>query len=192
MRHIDLLETFNGYKARCEACTEVYCTCCGGIVTTVKGNMTSELRNEIDTVLAEVTVEEFLSLGDWCQFIESINPRGVLSVIERESKNLDISNIKKIDRFLLKGRYFKHYSSSYKKILQDSITLSLDTSNESLIETIAIVLAGDIADNDEFLSLAMEKSKVNKNIHRVLYNNLRETVPEVRNFVGDGSTVSWW
>ncbi len=80
----------------------------------------------------------------------------------------------------------------YQTLLDEGINMAIKTSNDSLIETIAIVLDDEILNYEKLFQIALKKSKTNNNIHRVLYNTLRDKVVQVRNFIGNGTTSCLW
>jgi len=61
----------------------------------------------------------------------------------------------------------------------------------SLIETIVLILDKSTVGKPELLNMALDISKSNIQMERVLYNCLRDSVPEVRGFIGDGSTIQY-
>lgn len=193
MKSQHLLAELRGFQPSHSSCEKVYCTTCGGIAYAVTSNMTAKLRNEINYSLTEMSVSDFISMGDWGEFLEKTNPIGVRFIFEREENSIDTSNIHQLDRYLLQARGLMRNSLSYKKLLERAVNMAVETSNESLIETVAIILGGEILNYDKLFHLALKKSKLNKNIRRVLYNTLREVVPDVRGYVGDGTTsYAWW
>lgn len=154
--------------------------------------MTAQLKSDIDIALSEMSVSDFMDIGEWGGFFREINPAGVISIFEREEKCINLSNIRQLDRYLLDARKFMKHRSTYKELLEQGINIAIETSDESLIETVSIILGENILNYKQLLSLALKKSKSNKDIHRVLYNSLREKIPEVRDYVGDGTTSWGW
>jgi len=154
--------------------------------------MSSEVRNSIDEILACISVDEFLELGEWCEFLHRFCAQGVDSVFERDARCIDVSDVRELDRFLIRARKYSSGSKIFRELLEHGIKAAVETSDDSLVETVTIVLADKIINYDELYLLAMSKSRTNKNIHRVLYNVLREKVPGVRGYIGDGNTRSPW
>ncbi len=192
MKYVKLIERLSKYQALAKRCESVYCSTCGGLAFAVKRNMTAELENDIEEALLEMSVSDFKSTGDWGEFLQEINPTGVISIFEREEKHFDPSDIRQLDRYLFDGRKLMRHSSAYQELLQRGISMAIETSDDSLIETVSIILGENILKYEELLSLALEKSKWNEDMHRVLYNSLREKVPEVRGYVGHGATSLPW
>ncbi len=190
MKQDKLLGILNNFNASDNSCKKVYCTTCGGLAHAIKSNITPEINNEIKAILVGLSVNEFASLGDWCDYLKNNYQVSVYSIYERESKNIDASNIQQLDYYLFHSRKLMYNSPIYKALLTQGIQAAIDTSNSSLIETLAIILGDKILKYDKLFQMALDKSKSNKQIHRVLYNTLREKSAQVRNYVGDGT--SWW
>ena len=177
-------------------CNEMFCSTCGGHVGKIAREINQFFPSNtkiISEVLSVATLDEFDKFGIWTDALESINLNGVISVYIRESRKINLSNIGDVDRFLLKARKINKFNNSefsplYKKILERGISLALITLNESLVETIVIVLEGRVKDYPELVDLAIETGKNNKQMKRVLYNFLREDMPEVRGYVGRSLT----
>ena len=140
----------------------------------------------------EMSVSDFKDIGQWGEFFHEVNPAGIISIFEQEAQRIDASDIRQLDRYLLDARKLMIHKPSYKKLLEQGINIAIESSDESLIETVSIVLGANILKHKELLSLALENSKWNEDIHRVLYNSLREKVPEVRGYVGHGATSLPW
>jgi len=186
MKYEKLIERLNQYQALSKSCDSVYCGGCGGLAFAVKRNMTDELRGEIDAALSEMSISDFKSAGDWGEFFHETNPAGVIAIFERETAHIEPSDIRQLDRYLLDARNLLRHTPEYKELLEQGISFAVDTGDDSLVETLSIVLGVNILNHTELFSLAMKKSKFNRGIHRVLYNFLREKVPEVRGYVGNG------
>jgi len=130
--------------------------------------------------------------GVWIMILEKINPYGILAIHDRAAKSIDLSDIRAVDRFLF-ARRRDYESSSYEKdylnILDHAISMAVETSDASLVETLIIVLGEQALQSPELVAIAIKLSKEDEEMQRVLYNGLRETVPEVRGYVGPGITV---
>lgn len=190
--HKQLLATFRKFEASHRPCKKVFCTTCGGLAHALENNMTDELDNKIRSTLSETSLENFISLGEWSEFLYRYYNNEVCLIIEREGKNIDISNINSLDNYLLKARHFGEQSLVYKKLLKLGIEVAIESENESLLETLAIVLGKKILKQKKLLNLAIQKYKTDRNIHRVLYNNLRQEIPELRGFTGDGTSIPYY
>jgi len=118
-----------------------------------------------------------------------------ISVSIRRAKGLDLSDIDAVDEFLMNKRNIyglnhSEFSPLYEKILKLAIQKSVSDSNESLAETVILILKEKTKDYPEFLEYALSASRDNHQLKRVLYNTLREYIHEVRDYKGDGS--SFW
>jgi hypothetical protein len=192
MKYKKLIKEFKKFRAMEDKCRSVYCTTCGGLVSVVMRNMTSEFEDDISDALSEMSIADLQDAGDWGSLFGSIDRDGLVSIFQREEKKIDVSNIRQLDRYLFDARTVMRNTPSYGKLLEQSVDIAIQTSDESLIETIAIILGKNILQHKELLALAVEKSKFNENILRVLYNTVREEIPEVRGYVGDGTTSGGW
>jgi hypothetical protein len=118
-----------------------------------------------------------------------------ISVGIRYAKGLDLSDIDAVDEFLFYERNIyelnhSEFSPLYAKILKYAIQKSVSDSNESLAETVILILKEKTKDYPELLEYALSASRDNHQLKRVLYNTLREYIHEVRDYKGDGS--SFW
>lgn len=146
--------------------------------------MTSDLDHEIKQGMSKMTLDGLIQMKDWGEYLRREYLLEVQNIVEREAEEIEFTDIDQLDRFLLHGRRFARDTSTYQKILKASVDLALESSNDSLVETVVLVLGEKTAEHYKLLEVALEKSKSNKNIERVLYNKLREGVPEVRGYVG--------
>jgi hypothetical protein len=192
MKHRELIEELSKLQTSHYGCGSVYCGTCGGLVLAMRRNMTAELRSEIDDALSEMSVSDFKDAGDWGEFFQEINPAGVISIFDREEKRLNPSDIRELDRYLYDARKLMGQEPTYQKLLEHGINIAIETSDGSLIETVSIILGENILKHEELLSLALKKAEWDEDMHRVLYNFLREKVPEVRGYVGNGGTSLAW
>lgn len=167
------------------SCKSVYCSTCGGLSYVLRRKLTVDLRDKIRTALSGMSVGSFACLdSDWRYFFRGLEPNIVRGIFERELESVDTSNVRELDHYLFYARRIMKGSEKYEKLLKKGVQVAVDTSNDSLIETLVIILGEDTLNYDQLLRLALKKSKSNKNIHRALYNSVREKVPEVRGFVG--------
>lgn len=183
MSHKKLISQLSQFKSRC-GCTEVYCSTCGGRAAALNLNMSSDLEHEIKQHMEKMTLNDLIEMKDWGQYLKREYTQEVHEIVARESEGVDTTDIAQLDRFLLHGRRFARCSPAYQKILKAGVDLALESSNDSLVETVVLVLGEKTAEHHKLLEVALDKSKSNKNIERVLYNKLREDVPEVRGYVG--------
>ena len=65
----DLLRKLNAFSASDVNCRKVYCTTCGGLVSTVNSNMTPELRNQIIEYKSVATPNELCQMSEWGEYI---------------------------------------------------------------------------------------------------------------------------
>ena len=183
MSHKKLISQLSQFKSRC-GCTEVYCSTCGGRAVALNQNMSSDLEHEIKQYMEKMTLNDLIEMKDWGQYLKREYTQEVHEIVAREAEGVDTTDIAQLDRFLLHGRRFARCSPAYQKMLTEGVRLAIKSKDESLIETVLLALGEQAIEHQDLLEVALEKSRTNKNVHRVLYNKLRETVPEVRGYVG--------
>lgn len=178
-----LLATLQAFKATDGFCRKVFCSTCGGQGRAALLGLTPEQRNEIDQVLAVMPLADLHEFGEWQAILNSINPLAVESVYVRAATTLDPTNIRDLDRFLFmsKGRASQvaELAPLYQALLDRGIKAAVETGDDSLVETLILVLADRTIDYPDLLALAISK-RDNPEIARALYNKLRESVPAVR------------
>ncbi len=192
MQSNKLKKILNNFQASNNSCKKTYCSTCGGIAYTIDSTITPQTNDEIKSILSELNIDDFRSLDEWCEYLSNTYPTEVRSIYERELKKIDTSNIQQLDYFLFYARKSMKNTPIYQTLLDEGINMAIKTSNDSLIETIAIVLDDEILNYEKLFQIALKKSKTNNNIHRVLYNTLRDKVVQVRNFIGNGTTSCLW
>jgi len=190
MKYRRLLDSFIKLHGASCSCEKVFCTTCGGVAGAVERNMTTKLRSNIHAALLEMTVSDYRRLGEWGELLQKVDLISVRAIFEREKIKNGQVDIRKLDQYIFGARGFMRNDDAYNIFLEQAIKVAIETSDDSLIETVSIVLGEDILNNNDLFSLALEKSKVNKNIGRVLYNTLREVSPKVRGYVGGSLTSS--
>jgi len=188
----EIVSLFKKLKAKDPRCDRILCSTCGGYGTAVREQLTHNDLQNINEVLSQITPEELRMFGVWTMILEKINPYGISAIHERAAKSIDLSDIRAVDRFLF-ARRRDYESSSYEKdylnVLDHAISMAVETSDASLVETLIIILGERAFQFPELVTIAITLSKKDEEMQRVLYNCLRETVPEVRGYIGLGITV---
>lgn len=194
-----LLSRFGSFDKPYRSCRKIFCEVCGGLSYAIKSNMTEELDNEIKSTLSGMSFESFVALsagdGGWSWFFHKNWAKEVRLIFKRKEDSIDSSDLNQLDKYVFDARHYMRGCSSYENLLDLAERRAIETANESLIESLAIIFGSEILKDDhkEFLDLAIElaiyQSKPNKKIHRVLYNNLRVEFPEIRGYIGDGNSV---
>lgn len=107
-------------------------------------------------------------------------------------ESIENITIRELDFLLIRAKYRYGSSKLIDKCLQLGIHTALETQDESLIETVVIILGSDVLQHKDILSLALHHMNSNDAIHKALYNSVRTTLPEVRGYVGNGSSIEGW
>ena len=115
----------------------------------------------------------------------------------RRAKALDLTDLDEVDHFLLYTKeVYKlnhdEFTPLYTMVLKYAIKKSVENSNESLAETVILVLKDKAKDYPGLLECALFASRTNHQLKRVMYNLFREDIDEVRDYKGDGSTSFGW
>ena len=84
------------------------------------------------------------------------------------------------------------FSKWYNTILNYAISKSVIEKDESLAETVIIVLKDKAKKYHGLIEYALTVSRHNMQMKRVLYNFFREEIEEVRDYQGDGNTSFTW
>jgi len=201
MDHLDnitrIIHIFEQIKLENKKCGEMYCSTCGGYGYAIEKRIgiDKNIRLTIEDTLSKITLDELNIFGKWKSVLLRIDRSGFFPVYIREAKKINLSDIRAIDRFLLDSRTISNmggdieFSILYLPILEKGISLALKNADYSLIETLIIVLQDSTVNHPELLKLAIKISENNIQMQRVLYNCLRNVVPEVRGYVGNGNTV---
>ena len=175
-------------------CRKLYCTTCGGMAGILSKNLDRKTKSLIEAVLATATRGDIDKFGFWREFITRNYGAKCREIIEKQQaevrRRLDLDSIPDIDCYLFDARHlYNCQDSDYCSLVDRGIELALGKEDESLIETLILVL-GEAANNyPSLIDLAIHKSKTNENIKRVLYNKLRHLRDDVRGYVGNGFSV---
>jgi len=115
----------------------------------------------------------------------------------RRAKVLDLTDLDEVDHFLLYTKEVyelnhDEFTPLYTMVLKYAIKKSVENSNESLAETVILVLKEKTKKYPELLEYALFASRTNHQLKRVMYNLFREDIDEVRDYKGDGSTSFGW
>jgi hypothetical protein len=95
-----------------------------------------------------------------------------------------------VDYYLFDARHlFNRKDEIYCSVLNRGLELALGMEDDSLIETLILVLGEEANNYSDLIDLAIHKSETNMRIKRALYNRLRHVREDVRDYVGQGLTV---
>jgi hypothetical protein len=191
---IEIISTFERIKNENKTCGKEYCTTCGGYGPYIVKCIDRDNRLKIKDTLSKITLGELNEFGRWRNVLAGIDKSGFISVYIREAKKINLADIRAVDWFLFYARTVynlgnRKFSLLYHSILEEGISIALENANYSLTETLILVLKDSAVKYPELLKLAIKMSESNIQMQRVLYNCLRDTVSEVRSYVGSGNTI---
>lgn len=188
-----ITEALVSYQFALKGCSKLMCTTCGGFLDDLKNNPHPELDHKLNEYVANSTFNDFVKLDkQWQELIIVLKPRKINRLFFDKVKNIDFLGIRELDFILIKGRiHFSNYEP-YKKCLRLGIAKAIEYQDESLIETIIIILGKDTWKYQAFLSIALELLHKNDLIHKALYNSVRNSIPEVRSYMGNGCSIVPW
>ena len=131
--------------------------------------------------------------ADWLGVISYDPINNNISRSIRWAKDLDLTDLDEVDRFLLSTRQMyelKHaeFTPLYTMVLKYAVKKSVESSNESLAETVILTLRDKTKDYPGLLEYALIASRTNHQLKRVMYNLFREDIDEVKDYSGDGGS----
>ena len=182
-------------RALTSNCSKQYCTTCGGTASYVDKHMDPQTRARLTKIANNASFSDFLKFGIWREYVRrSYSPQydGALeTILDTIRADLDLDDPRSIDRYFIRvRRFYGGKLPDLMSVIDPAIKLALETKDASLIETLLLVLGEDSArDYPELVDLAVRKSKDYEPLKRTLYNKLRNVREDVRDYVGDGSTV---
>ena len=191
---VDLFDRFEHRRDR--ACPKMFCSTCGGLAGYVKEHLTAENRQEIRKALEGINPGALYQFGRWEELVASMFQGRYRIIIQQmavaDRANLNLDSPVAVDRFLFEAWKNKMLvGGKYLEVIETGIELALSSNSVSLVETLILILGNKSIDHPELVRLAIELSRDNEQIQRVLYNKLREHVDEVRDYKGDGHTFYW-
>lgn len=180
----------SSYQASDRKCEKIFCSTCGGVAAALKNSIIASDRLELEKFICSLDYVEFAELGDWVEAFRLISPLTVKEHLQNELRNVNPVSTQDFDIFLYSGKHIFKNEPRYFELLNKALDLAIETHNISLIETLVLVLGKDILTKSKFLSIAIDTMNSNRNIHRALYNTIREEVPEVRGYQGTEDPIN--
>jgi len=169
----------------------LYCSTCGGLARKIRNNINADIIRRTDAYLKSLSLREYNKLAEIGDMLNIISPEGVKNVVLREAEIIDVDDTRTLDRFLIRYRVLLRNEQPYKKLVEKAVVKAVGENDDSLVETLVVILKEEIVKHPALLNNAI--SKMGKiSIHRALYNAIRHTHPEVRGYVGDGTTSYYW
>lgn len=182
---VELQNSLNSISAMQKDCREIFCTTCGGKSRAVLGRR-CEFRGPVEAALAQASVEDLWALSAWLPVLVELAPASFSSALLRNSEAIGADGVNSQDRFVLIASKYRGQSrlleEIYLKVVAVAEKSARETEDESLIETLVLVLGPDLLGHQDLLSLALSKNG-NPKVAKALYNKLRDHLPEVRGYM---------
>jgi len=185
-------------------CSNFYCTTCGGKYHYIKSKISSEMKVQIKTIVA-LAPHKFIEemFGEFSGLLFELNPKAYQSSKKDEINKyvMDLeyggySFNEAHESFLLTKKEYKDSNddflkSGWHKVLSFGIKamtekLNNDIDDESLFETMLVILMEKAVNYPKLVDYGLVKMRVSDTWHRLMYNALREQIPAVRYYVGSG------
>lgn len=179
-------------------CRKLYCTTCGGTASYVDKHMDLRTRASLAKITKSAGLGDFSKFGIWHEYIRQSYSRQYYDAVETTfitiRAGLDFDDPRDIDNYLISmRRFYNNKNLDLLSIIDLAIKLALETKDASLIETLILVLGEDVVhDHPSLVDLAILKTKDYEPLKKTLYNKLRNVREDVRDYVGDGSTVHFY
>lgn len=182
-------------RALISDCDKLYCTTCGGLAYYADKNMDRLTRARLEVITQDADFDDFSKFGYWQEYVRQKFSHQYYSTLQTTfdifRAGLDHDDPRDFDEYFISlHRFYNKKIPEIRSLLVPAIKLALETKNASLIETLILVLGEDSERNyPELVELAVKKSKDYEPLKRTLYNKLRSVRKDVRDYVGDGTTV---
>lgn len=164
-------------------CRSLYCSTCGGVYHAIKSKMTDEIKTLLHSVLEQISLEQLLDFGFYTPLIETLEPTAYKQISRKEINKINQDDIWEVDHYLIKARhYYSLDDELFMKLIEHAIEMTISTQSKSLCETLVIVLKNEVVKYSRIVDLALDFAKTDKQMQRVLFNCVRESIPEVRGY----------
>jgi hypothetical protein len=170
-------------------CHEIFCGTCGGVYREIDSSMTHDKRVLLASILQRATIDQLEFFGSYRVVIRRLDPYRYRMPYIRAILDVDRSDPREIDRAIYKaGRGLSLNVPAYSELIDHAVHIAISKRDISLTETLILRLGFESLEFPELIDFAKQVSIDDFQMQRVLYNCFREKLPEVRSFVGDGTT----
>jgi|SaaInlV_120m_DNA_4_1040238.scaffolds.fasta_scaffold07607_4 hypothetical protein len=164
-------------------CRSLYCSTCGGVYHAIKSKMTDEIMSLLHTILGEISYEQLFYFGNYMSLIEALERKAYQQINRKRIYDIDQDDLSKVDHYLIEARhYYSLDDELFKELLEHAIEMAISNRSKSLCETLIIIFKNEIVKYSRIVDLALEFAKSDKQMQRVLFNCVRESIPEVRKY----------
>lgn len=164
-------------------CRSLYCSTCGGVYHAIKSKMTDEIKSLLHSVMEQISRKQLLDFGFYTPLIEALEPKAYKQILRKEINEINQDDIWEIDHYLINARhYYSLDDELFKKLIDHAVEMAISTKNKSLCETLIIVLKNKVVKYSRIIDIALDFAKTDKQMKRVLFNCVRESMPEVRKY----------
>lgn len=164
---------FSGVK---HACDQPFCSTCGGYFRVIDERLPEEVKERIVFLLPKLEKDDYTYFGNWQEYIEIAFRQEFQEMIINQKT--DLNDLRQLDEFIFNNRdQVRRANEAFKEYYYQALEMAkkrvLETKDESLLESLVIILGDSLDNNREILNLAREKAKQHAGISRALYNKAR-------------------
>ena len=162
-------------------CNENFCSTCGGIAGHIKHNIDKQMLTLIDKVLAEMEPSELYKFGTWKEVVRFLSPQVYEHLLNLKKREIDLNDPKDVNKYLSESRNELSLNNpSFNATVYQGIKLAVKSQDISLVETLILILDEKAMDYPQLIDIAINLSRSDYRLQRVLYNKLRHVSEDVR------------
>lgn len=167
-------------------CGDLYCGTCRGVYGSVKKCMPDDIKLLLHSVMGQASSDQLNYFSIYIPLIEALEPEAYKKLQRNKLLEVNRNDEDSIDYFLIDARHYHTLEEKpFRDLVNHAIEMANESKNESLCETLVIVLRDEIAQHPKLLGLALEFAETDSQMRRAFYNCARKTVPEARKFSKD-------
>ncbi|MGE4295353.1 MAG: hypothetical protein AB7E49_06595 [Campylobacterales bacterium] len=177
----EMIDFFEHNKGECK---KMFCTTCGGKAHAVRAALGNapQKQKALDEIIDGADNYSMLEVfGEWLELFSYIYENRVQALVgSHATVNLAReSSIRDLDQFIFKNRHFISDLERHQSFYQEAVLRAIVSKDVSLTETLLLALGEKALKFQAFVEGAISL-KDEGNIAKILYNKLREQMPEVR------------
>jgi hypothetical protein len=141
------------------------------------------------SILQRATIDQLQLFGSYKEIARRLDPYRYRMPYIRAVLDVDMSDPREIDRTIYKaGRGLPLQVPAYSELINHAVQIAVSERDISLTETLILRLWTASLQFPELIDFTKQVAINNVQMQRILYNRLRDELPEVRGFVGEGTT----